>query len=516
MDRPVPQTGGARLESEPGTLLRPAPVPAPASAIVIFGAGGDLTKRLLMPALYNLAAGGLLDERFRVIGVDRAEFDDEAFRAHLEAAVQDFALNRRGGDAFDAAAWAWVRPRLTYLRGDFDDPATSAELDARLGDENCIFYLAVADRFFGPLVDQLARAGLTREDGRFRRIVVEKPFGHDLESARALNARLLSHVQETQIYRIDHYLGKETVQNILALRFSNGMFEPLWRRDHIDHVQITAAETVGVERRGAFYEDTGALRDMVPNHMFQLLAMVAMEAPTSFDAEAVRNEKVKVVQSLHPLREEQALSRVIRGQYHAGRIDGRDVLGYCDEPDVDRRSSTETYVALKLHIDNWRWAGVPFYIRTGKRLARRRTEIAIHFKQAPYALFRDTPVDRLTPNVLTLHIQPSEGATMQFSAKIPGPTVRLGGVKMTFDYADWFRAGPSTGYETLLYDVLVGDATLFQRADNVEAGWEAMQPVLDAWNAGHIHVHPYVAGSEGPAEADVLLAADRRRWQPLS
>ena len=452
----------------------------------------------------------------RVLGVDRVALDDEAFRDHLEAALQDFAAHRRGGDTLDDGAWRWMRERLSYQRGDFDDPATFAALDARLGAGNGVFYLAVADRFFGPLVDQLARAGLTAEEGRFRRIVVEKPFGHDLGSARALNARLLSHVGEQQIFRIDHYLGKETVQNILALRFSNGMFEPLWRRDHIDHVQITAAETVGVERRGAFYETTGALRDMVPNHMFQLLSMVAMEAPTSFDAEAVRNEKVKVLQSLHPLREEQALSRVMRGQYRAGRIGGQDVLGYCDEPDVDRRSSTESYVALKLHIDNWRWAGVPFYIRTGKRLATRRTEIAIHFKQAPFALFRDTPVERLTPNVLTLHIQPSEGASIQFSAKMPGPVVRLGGVQMKFDYADWFKEGPSTGYETLLYDVLAGDATLFQRADNVEAGWEAMQPVLDAWDAGHIHVHPYAAGSAGPPEADALLAADGRRWQRLS
>ncbi len=516
MDAPVPDTGGTLLAQDPASLRTAAAVPAPASTIVIFGAGGDLTRRLLMPALYNLRAAGLLDEATAVLGVDRASLDDEAFRDRLGEALAEFAAHRRGGDTLDRDAWDWMRPRLSYLQADFDDPATFTGLAGRLGTGNCVFYLAVADRFFGPLVDRLASAGLMREEGCFRRVVVEKPFGHDLESARALNARLLGQVGEAQIFRIDHYLGKETVQNILALRFSNGMFEPLWRRDHIDHVQITAAETVGVERRGAFYENTGCLRDMVPNHMFQLLSMVAMEAPTSFDAEAVRNEKVKVIQSLHPLREEQAIERVVRGQYHAGRVGGHDVLGYTDEPDVDRRSSVETFVALKLHIDNWRWAGVPFLVRTGKRLATRRTEIAIHFKQAPIALFRDTPVDRLTPNVLTLQIQPTEGATMQFSAKVPGPTVRLGAVSMKFDYADWFPAGPSTGYETLLYDVLIGDATLFQRADNVEAGWEAIEPVLDSWAAGNIHVHPYAAGSDGPAEAAALLGPGRRAWQPLA
>ncbi len=510
-----------RLADDPETLARGAPMVAPPCTLVIFGAGGDLTRRLLMPAIYNLRAAGLLHEEFRVVGVDRVDMDDEAFRARLNEAMQDFVAHRRGdggGDVLDHVAWDWLRARVTYVQGDFDNLALYARLAEVVASGNCVFYLAVADRFFGLIVDHLAQGSLMAEEQmRFRRVVVEKPFGHDLGSARALNARLLRAVEETQVFRIDHYLGKETVQNIMALRFSNGMFEPLWRRDHIDHVQITAAETVGVERRGGFYESTGALRDMVPNHMFQLLAMVAMEAPTSFDADAVRTEKAKAIQSIRPLRSEGALTRVVRGQYRAGTAAGGATMpAYQDEPDVDARSSTETYVALKLAIDNWRWAGVPFYIRTGKRLATRRTEIAIHFKQAPYALFRDTPVEKLTPNIMTLQIQPSEGATLQFSAKVPGPTVRLGGVKMHFNYADWFEEGPSTGYETLLYDVLIGDATLFQRADNVEAGWEVVQPVLDSWEAGHIHVHPYNAGSNGPAEADTMMQRDRRQWQKLT
>ena len=343
-------------------------------------------------------------------------------------------------------------------------------------------------------------------------MVVEKPVGSDLASARALNAQLLHALDESQIYRIDHYLGKETVQNILALRFSNGFFEPIWNRQNIDHVQITAAETVGVEKRGRFYENTGALRDMVPNHIMQLLAMVAMEAPISFDADAVRDEKSKVLAAVHEIRP----GDVVRGQYAPGSIAGRAMIGYRDEPEVAPDSGTETFVAMKLSIDNWRWAGVPFYVRTGKRLTTRKTEIAIHFKQAPYALFRDTPVEKLTPNIMVLQIQPSEGVTMQFSAKMPGPTVKLGGVRMKFDYADWFQEGPSTGYETLIYDCLIGDATLFQRADNVEGGWSVVQPALDSWAAGSGELHPYGAGKAGPDAADALLARDGRHWLRLN
>jgi glucose-6-phosphate 1-dehydrogenase len=493
---------------------------APPCTFVIFGAGGDLTARLLMPALYNLRLAGLLDGGFKIIGVDVRDFDDTAFVAHLTETLGLFVAERRAdaAAALDGSAWAWMSERLSYLQGDFGSPDTFAQLKSRLPETgNVVFYCATAARFFETVATQLHAAGLTQEDeGFYRRLVVEKPFGHDLVTARALNAVLLDCLDESQIYRIDHYLGKETVQNIMALRFSNGIFEPIWSRDNIDHVQITVAETVGVEARGKFYEGTGALRDMVPNHIFQLLAMVAMEAPTSFDADAVRTEKSKVIQAIHPLAGKSAVRDVVRGQYRAGRIGGRDVPGYRNEPDVDHNSSTETYIALKLAIDNWRWAGVPFYVRTGKRLAQRRTEISVHFKQAPFALFRDTPVEKLTPNIMFLHIQPTEGVTLQFSAKLPGPRVKLGGVNMNFNYADYFHEGPSTGYETLLYDCLVGDATLFQRADNVEAGWSVVQPALDSWEAGHIHVHPYAAGSEGPDDADDLLQRDGRAWIPVN
>ena len=495
------------------------PHPAPPCSFVIFGAGGDLTARLLMPALYNLKLADLLDEGFRIIGVDVRALDDAGFVAHLTETMGHFVAERRAdaAAALDADAWRWMTERLSYLQGDFGAPATYARLKEHVPAQgDAVFYCATAARFFQTVATQLSTAGLTHEDqGYFRRVVVEKPFGHDFSSARALNAALLACMDESQIYRIDHYLGKETVQNIMALRFSNGIFEPIWKRDNIDHVQITVAETVGVEARGKFYEGTGAMRDMVPNHIFQLLSMVAMEAPASFDADAVRSEKAKVIQAIHPLSGRQAVSAVVRGQYRAGRTDGHVVPGYRGEPDVDPNSSTETYIAMKLTIDNWRWAGVPFYIRTGKRLAARRTEISIHFKQAPFALFRDTPVEKLTPNILFMHIQPTEGLTLQFSAKIPGPQVKLGGVGMSFNYADYFHEGPSTGYETLLYDCLIGDATLFQRADNVEAGWCVVQPALDSWDAGHIHVHPYAAGSEGPEEADDLLGRDGRAWIPI-
>jgi len=505
--------GASNLQSNPATLSQARP--APPCVFVIFGAGGDLTKRLLMPALYNLRLAGLLDTSFRIIGVDVRDTDDEGFREDLSDTMQHFVTERRGDatGALDSEAWGWMRERLCYLQGDFNNPDTFERLKRYIPDEaNAVFYFATAARFFEDLAGQLSKAGLTHEALAFRRIVVEKPFGHDLASARALNAALLRVLEESQIYRIDHYLGKETVQNIMALRFSNGIFEPIWGRDNIDHVQITAAETVGVEKRGKFYEGTGAMRDMVPNHMFQLLAMVAMEAPTSFEADAVRNEKAKVIQAIHPFEGRTELRNVVRGQYRAGSIGGVAVPGYRGEPDVDPNSSTETFIAMKLAIDNWRWAGVPFYIRTGKRLSRRHTEIAVHFKQAPFALFRDTPVEKLTPNIMFLQIQPKEGVTLQFSAKVPGPRVKLGGVTMNFNYADYFHEGPSTGYETLLYDCLVGDATLFQRADNVEAGWCVVQPALDSWDAGHIHVHPYEAGSDGPEKADDLLLQDGRHW----
>ena len=508
------------LELEPGTppddedRLQGAPRRSPPCTLVIFGGGGDLTRRLLVPAIYNLVGAGLLDEAFSIIAVDWSELDSERLREELGNTIRQFVAQRRASATeLHEADWDWLSQRISFLRGSFDDEQTYRTLARSCGAGNCVFYLAVAARFFATIVDRLEAAGLMSEtETRFRRVVVEKPFGFDLPSARALNARLRNALEESQIYRIDHYLGKETVQNILALRFSNGFFEPLWNRQNIDHVQITAAETVGVEKRGGFYENTGALRDMVPNHIMQLLAMVAMEAPISFEADAVRDEKSKVLAAVHRLAPED----VVRGQYAAGQIAGRAMVGYREEPDVAPDSGTETFVALKLSIDNWRWSGVPFYLRTGKRLTTRKTEIAIHFKQAPYALFRETPVDKLTPNIMVLQIQPSEGVTMQFSAKMPGPTVKLGGVRMKFDYADWFQEGPSTGYETLIYDCLIGDATLFQRADNIEAGWSVVQPALDAWAAGGGALHPYAAGRAGPDAADALLARDGRHWLRLN
>ena len=486
--------------------------------LVIFGAGGDLTKRLLMPSVYNLKLGGLLADGFKLIGVDRAEQDDEHFRQALTETMASFVTDKGGEfatDKLDDADWKWVRARISYQQGDFTTDELFQTLKGKL-DGSVIFYLAVAAQFFGGIVDRLADNGLMAEtDGAFRRVVVEKPFGHDLASAKALNASILAKIPESQVYRIDHFLGKETVQNIMALRFSNGIFEPLWDRQHIDYVQITAAETVGVEARGKFYEPTGALRDMVPNHMFQLLSMVAMEPPNSFDADEVRTEKAKVIRAVKPFTEERVLRDVVRGQYAAGAINGRDVPAYRAEPDVNAKSETETFVAMRLKIDNWRWAGVPFYVRTGKRMAVRRTEIAVHFKQAPYAMFRDSPVGGLTPNVMVMHVQPDEGITMSLSAKKPGTAMRLGRVDLDFRYKDFFETPPSTGYETLLYDVMVGDATLFQRADNVEAGWAVVEPMLAAFDAGLDKVHFYRAGGSGPGAADRLLNRDDKHWLKL-
>jgi glucose-6-phosphate 1-dehydrogenase len=511
-----------RIKAEPVTAD-----PAPPCTLVIFGAAGDLTKRLLMPALYNLACSRLLNDHFAVIAIDRDPRSDEEYRAFEGKALHDL-INEPDAEfdatSIDERSWSWVAERLNYIAADFENPAAYDTLKAKLAEvaarhgtgASAIFYLATPARFFGDIVERLGAAGLTNEaDGAFRRVIIEKPFGHDLPSARALNARILKVLGESQIYRIDHFLGKETVQNIMAFRFSNGLFEPIWNRNFIDHVQITAVETVTVERRGKFYEQTGALRDMVPNHMFQLLSMTAMEAPNSFDADAVRGEKAKVVQAIRHLDPADVARDAVRGQYRAGRVGTRDVPDYRAEPDVDPHSNTETYVALKLGIENWRWAGVPFYIRTGKSLCGRRTEIAIQFKQAPMALFRGTQVDKLVPNFMIIHIQPDEGVTLRFAAKIPGPVVRLGTVDMAFRYADYFKVEPSTGYETLIYDCMIGDATLFQRADNIEAGWAAVQPVLDAWAAETAPPAFYQVGSCGPAEADALLERDGRHWLPL-
>jgi glucose-6-phosphate 1-dehydrogenase len=502
---------------------------APPCAMVIFGANGDLTKRLLMPGLYNLAKARRLSEKFAIIGIDRSEWSHENFRANLAEGVRSFVSDTAAGsvaEEFDADTWDVIASRMSHIDGD----ATNPELYHRLAEAlkkietehgtggNVIFYLAVASSLFGTIVERLAEAGLTEEkDGQWRRVIIEKPFGTDLASAHSLDARLLKVLAESQIYRMDHFLGKETVQNIMVLRFANGIFEPLWNRDHIDHVQITVAETVGVERRAAFYEATGALRDMVPNHVFQLLALTAMEPPNSFAADAVRTEKDKVLEAVVPLTGDDTRRNVVRGQYTAGIVRGQPVKAYREEDGVASDSMAETYVAMRLGIDNWRWADVPFYLRTGKSMTRRTTEIAIQFKRVPFALFRDTPVDSLTPNVLALQIQPDEGISLQFGAKHPGPEIRLGAVRMDFRYRDYFHTEPSTGYETLVYDCMIGDAMLFQRADSVEAGWAVVQPILDLWHGDKsVPLEFYPAGTAGPDAAEQLLWRSGRKWRPIS
>ena len=493
--------------------------PPPPCAIVIFGANGDLTRRLIIPALYNLARTGLLPRSLSLIGVDHNKKTSEEWTAQLKGFLAQ-ALTKNNEEV-DESLWQQVARCMTFLSGDFEQPDTYqrlkdllAELDEKQSlDGNVLFYMAVADRFFGTIAGKLGEAGLVDSNAKgFRRLIVEKPFGHDLASARALNACLLKYLKEEQIYRIDHFLGKETVQNIMALRFANGLFEPIWNRDRIDHVQITVAESIGVETRGKFYEATGALRDMVPNHLFQLVAMTAMEPPVSFDAEDIRSKKAEMFKAIHPL----TLSDVVRGQYDSGIVGDEKALAYRAEANVSPESTVETYTAMRLTIDNWRWAGVPFYLRTGKRLSKRYTEIAIRFKQAPFALFRETPVEELDADWLILRIQPDESIRLRFNAKRPGPAMALESVAMEFKYKDYFKQAPAVGYETLIYDCLIGDATLFQRADQVEAAWALVAPVLEGWaNTTPRHFPNYGAGSEGPSAANDLLARDGRSWRSI-
>lgn len=481
----------------------------PPCAFVIFGAAGNLTQRLLVPALCNLAAAKLLPESFAVVGVTRADMGRDAFRARLRTAGMPSGID-------------WLLERTSYVHGDFHDPETYGRLRAHLAkgqfvdkrDGNHVYYLATPPDNFAVVADQLGRSGLSREaDGSWRRIVVEKPFGTDLRSAQWLNRELLKSFNEDQIYRIDHYLGKETVQNLMVLRFANGLFEPLWNRDHVDHVQITVAEAATVGTRGRFYDAVGALRDMVPNHLFQLLTLAAMEPPTRFAADAVRTEKAKVLEAVPHLSAEDIARCAVRGQFGAGIIAGTAIDPYRRTSNVAPQSTTETFVALKLHVDNWRWAGVPFYLRTGKAMAARKTEIAVKFKQAPFTIFRTSPVEQLAHNFLVVRIQPNEGIALEFNAKVPGQTLHTEGVRMDFRYADHFNAAPSTGYETLLYDCMCGDPTLFQRAEDIEAGWRVIQPILDAWCAtAPVDFPNYAAGSQGPAAAEQLLARDGRRW----
>jgi len=486
-------------------------------AMVIFGAAGDLTRRKLVPALYNLAKSQLLSREFAIVGVARANMSTEDFRKRMSEDIKQFAT-----EPVDTDLWEWFTRRMYYLSGNFGDkglyPKLRDLLDTTDKDHsthgNHFYYLATGADFFAPIVEQVAAVGLMEEDQHWRRVIVEKPFGHDLESAKKLNQQLLQVARESQIYRIDHYLGKETVQNILALRFANGIFEPIWNRRYIDHVQISVAETVGVESRGSYYDQAGALRDMVPNHIMQLISLTAMEPPVSFRADAVRDEQAKILHAIQPLSSEEVLSKTVRGQYGEGLNGGQRVPAYRSEEDVPPDSRTETFVAMKLQIDNWRWADVPFYLRTGKRLPAHNTHIVIQFRRAPFVLFRDTPVENLMPNQLVLHIQPEEGISLRFAAKVPGPAMRLGAVDMNFEYADYFGTRPSTGYERLLHDCMIGDATLFQRADMVEAGWCVVSPALDVWKALPPRNFPnYAAGTWGPKEADELLERDGRRWR---
>lgn len=489
--------------------------------MVIFGATGDLTKRKLFPALYNLAKDDFLPHTFAIIGVGRQELTTEEFRSQMIGHLREFVAN-----GADEKLLKWFEERIYYTGGDFnDDKKLFGDLKALMGEvtaahqipDNYFYYLATPPDLFANVTNKIVKNGLGKEENdNWRRFIYEKPFGRDLESAKRLNADLLKSIKERQIFRIDHYLGKETVQNILVFRFGNSIFEPIWNRNFIDHVQITVAEKLGVEQRGGYYDSSGALRDMIPNHILQLVTLTAMEPPVSFEADSVRDEQAKILQAVQAFAPEDVLHCAVRGQYGDGTIDGQTVPGYRSEEKVAPHSNTETFAAMKLSIDNWRWANVPFYVRTGKRMATRHSSIIIQFKRAPFMLFRDTPIEKLTTNRLVIHIQPDEGITLHFGAKIPGPIVNMGAVDMDFNYLDHFGEQVSTGYERLLFDCMIGDATLFQRADMVEAGWRIVTPVLDVWKALPARDFPnYAAGSWGPAASDELLATDGRAWKNL-
>jgi len=497
---------------------------APPCTMVIFGASGDLTRRKLMPALYALAKMQRLAPTFHVIGVSNAPWDSDAFRQHMREGVQSFATpdDQAGADG-DAASWDAFAGRIQYLYGDFDDPALFQKLAEALraipqAAGNVLFYLATPPSLIALIGDQLGRAGLSQFSPQgWTRIIVEKPFGRDLPSAQALNQSLHKVFREEQIFRIDHYLGKETVRNIIVFRFANGIFEPIWNRRYIDHVQITVAESIGIERRGKYYEEAGALRDMVQNHLLQVLAIVAMEAPVRFEAGPVRDEKVKLITSVRPLLppgDANYDAVAVRGQYGPGFVGGEAALGYRQEADVAPDSCRETYVALKLQIENWRWAGVPFYLRSGKRLPKRVSEVAIQFKSPPFLMFQDVFPESIEANVLTIRIQPDEGIALRFEAKVPGTDMRLRPVKMDFQYGTSFGEAQPEAYETLLLDAMLGDGMLFARYDMVESAWALTTPLLAAWDECKPPQFPnYAAGSWGPEAAEQFLRRDGREWR---
>jgi glucose-6-phosphate 1-dehydrogenase len=560
--RPAPPDD-ASLPANPlraGLTERRVPEPC---TLVLFGASGDLVHRKIFPALYNLALDGLLPDRLAVVGVARRPMEDDAFRRSMEEAVGRYSRRR----PLRADIWRDLARATTYLQGDFRDAGTFTRLGERLGalsagggpGRNCLYYLATPPSAYTVIVGGLRDAGLAgrrgelvqkrdadgdrspgspagRGDGGgataapdrtsvagpaaagpgslpWTRLVVEKPFGHDLTTARQLNGQLQEAFREDQVFRIDHYLGKETVQNLLVFRFANGIFEPVWNRQFVDHVQITVAESLGVEGRGGYYEESGAGRDMLQNHLLQLLSLVAMEPPAAFAADDVRGEKVKVLRALRPFSPQEAADSSIRAQYGPGFVAGRAVPAYREEPGVADRSNTETFVALRAFVDNWRWAGVPFYLRTGKRLPKQASEIVVQFRRAPHLPFRDSETPELEPNALVIRIQPDEGITLRVGAKVPGPAVRIRSVNLDFFYGTAFGEGEPEAYERLLLDCMLGEPTLFTRRDEVEAAWAFVDPLLAAWREGRVPLSQYEAGTWGPAQSDELMARDGRRWR---
>jgi glucose-6-phosphate 1-dehydrogenase len=499
-----------------GLLLERVPDP---SVVVLFGATGDLAHRKVIPAIYQLWRTNLLPHEFVLLAVARRPYDDETFRAEIRKALESFSRIL----PVDEAAWASFAQRITYQRLDFDDPAAFDALAARLIEidtehgtrGNELFYLATQPSQFAEIVAQLGRVGLDHEhhDSGWRRVVIEKPFGHDLESAKRLNRDVGKVFRESQVYRIDHYLGKETVRNLMVFRFGNGIFEPLWNRRYVDHVQITVAESIGIESRGAFYEQTGASRDVLQNHLLQLVSLIAMEPPATFEANALRDEKVKVLRAISDVSVDTKKGEVVRGQYGPGWVSAKQVQGYRAEPDVDPESETETFVAAKLTIDDWRWSGVPFYVRTGKRLPKRATEIAIQYREVPHRLFKDEGVEP-DANLLAIRIQPDEGIMLRFGAKVPGLGLDVRSVTMDFTYGSAFNVDSPDAYETLILDALQGDASLFTRADEVEEAWGIVDPIVESWAIAPPPDFPdYEAGTWGPAASDELLARDGRLWR---
>jgi glucose-6-phosphate 1-dehydrogenase len=492
-------------------------LPVGPTTLVIFGATGDLAKRKLLPALYNLAHEGALPERFHLIGVSRREKEHEDYRAECEQAIRQFSRRTPDPDVLKG-----LLEHVKYVPGVFDDDSVYAELEQQLdafeehaGEKlNRAFYLSTAPEFFPVIVEELGKRELSQHEGAEVRIIIEKPFGTSLAEAQELNRRVLSVFEEAQVFRIDHYLGKETVQNMMAFRFANGMFEPLWNRNYIDHVQITAAEDIGIGSRAGYYDHAGALRDLIQNHMLQLLCHIAMEPPVSFTAEEVRNEKVKVLRAIHAPTEQEIPELAVRAQYAAGHAGGEDVVGYLEEDGVREHSNTETYAALRLEVDNWRWAGVPFYLRAGKRLARKITEIAVTLKPVPHLAFSQDGSLGVKPNQLILTLQPNEGVTLQLGAKIPGTRMLIRSVNMEFLYGTAFLSESPEAYERLITDAMRGDPTLFTRNDEVEAQWRICDPIVQAWERTPGPLPQYEAGSQGPAEAASILR-DGHRWRAI-